>query len=305
VLHHLQRQVFIARDMAKITGLGKGLGALIDTGPLQVGGSSSINDIALDLIEANANQPRTHFDQEALEELAASIREIGVVSPITLRKNDDGTYLLIAGERRFRAAGMIGLKSIPAYIRTAADDQVVEMALVENIQREDLNAIEIALSFNRLMEDYQLTQERLSERVGKKRATIANYLRLLRLPAEIQIGIKDKKIDMGHARAILGLSDPVAQLQLYEMILKQGFSVRKVEELVRLYNETGAFAKTPTENPVEKPAEYDELTKQLTALFDTRVRLNSDDKGKGRITIAFKDDDELMRIMELLDQIAK
>lgn len=291
--------------MAKVTGLGRGLGALIDTGSLQVSGSSSINDIDLNLIITNVNQPRTHFDQEALEELASSIREIGVVSPITLRKNDDGTYLLIAGERRFRAAGMIGLKSIPAYIRTAADDQVMEMALVENIQREDLNAIEIALSFYRLMEEYQLTQERLSERVGKKRATIANYLRLLRLPAEIQIGIKDKKIDMGHARAILGLNDPVAQLQLYEMILKQGFSVRKVEELVRLYNKTESFSKRPVESPQEKPAEYNELNEHLTTLFNTRVRLSSDNKGKGRITIAFKDDDELSRIMGILDQINK
>ncbi len=291
--------------MAKVTGLGRGLGALIDTGSLQVSGSSSINDIDLNLIITNVNQPRTHFDQEALEELASSIREIGVVSPITLRKNDDGTYLLIAGERRFRAAGMIGLKSIPAYIRTAADDQVMEMALVENIQREDLNAIEIALSFYRLMEEYQLTQERLSERVGKKRATIANYLRLLRLPAEIQIGIKDKKIDMGHARAILGLNDPVAQLQLYEMILKQGFSVRKVEELVRLYNKTESFSKRPVESPQEKPAEYNELNEHLTTLFNTRVRLSSDNKGKGKITIAFKDDDELSRIMGILDQINK
>jgi ParB family chromosome partitioning protein len=292
--------------MAKITtGLGKGLGALIDTGSLNVGGSSSINDIDLDLIVANTNQPRTHFDPEAMEELATSIREIGVVSPITLRKNEDETYLLIAGERRYRAAKMIGLKSIPAYIRTAADDQVMEMALVENIQREDLNAIEIALSFYRLMEEYNLTQERLSERVGKKRATIANYLRLLRLPAEIQIGIKDKKIDMGHARAILGLNDPVAQLHLYEMILKEAYSVRKVEELVRLHNETDSFDKRPPTAPKEKPAEYQELKSRLTKLFDTRVRLTSDDKGKGRIVIPFKDDDELSRIMGLLDHIDK
>ncbi|HOG04609.1 MAG: ParB/RepB/Spo0J family partition protein [Paludibacter sp.] len=292
--------------MAKITtGLGKGLGALIDTDSLNVGGSSSINDIALDLIVVNTNQPRTHFDPEAMEELATSIREIGVVSPITLRKNEDNTYLLIAGERRYRAAKMIGLKSIPAYIRTAADDQVMEMALVENIQREDLNAIEIALAFYRLMEEYSLTQERLSERVGKKRATIANYLRLLRLPAEIQIGIKDKKIDMGHARAILGLNDPVAQLHLYEMILKQGFSVRKVEELVRLYNETESFEKKRPTASKEKPAEYQELKSRLTRLFDTRVKLVSDDKGKGKIIIPFKDDDELSRIMGLLDHIDK
>jgi len=180
--------------MAKnITGLGRGLGALIDTENISTGGSSSINEVDMDLIFANPNQPRTHFDEESLTELASSIRELGVISPITLRKNDNGTYLIIAGERRFRASKLIGLKSIPAYVKTAADEQVVEMALIENIQREDLNAIEIALTFYRLMEEYKLTQERLSERVGKKRTTVANYLRLLRLPAEIQMGIKDKK----------------------------------------------------------------------------------------------------------------
>ena len=166
--------------MAKTTGLGKGLGALIDTDNFNAVGSSSISDVDLNLIITNSNQPRTYFNQEAMEELAASIRELGVISPVTLKKNNDGTYLIIAGERRYRASKMVGLKSIPAYIRTAADEQVMEMALIENIQREDLNAIEIALSFYRLMEEYKLTQERLSERVGKKRATIANNLRLLK-----------------------------------------------------------------------------------------------------------------------------
>ncbi len=198
--------------MAKnITGLGRGLGALIDTETVNTGGSSSISEVDINLIVANPNQPRTHFDEEALSELAASIRELGVISPITLRKNEDGKYLIIAGERRYRASKQIGLRTIPAYVKTAADEQVMEMALIENIQREDLNAIEIALTFYRLMEEYKLTQERLSERVGKKRTTIANYLRLLRLPAEIQMGIKDKKIEMGHARAILGLPEPSQQ----------------------------------------------------------------------------------------------
>ena len=289
--------------MAKITGLGKGLGALIDTDNINASGSSSINDIALELIITNSNQPRTHFDEDAMQELGASIREMGVISPITLRKNSDGTYLIIAGERRFRASKSIGLKSIPAYIRTAADEQVMEMALIENIQREDLNAIEIALSFYRLMEEYKLTQEKLSERVGKKRATIANYLRLLKLPAEIQMGIKDKKIDMGHARAMLGLSNPVAQLNLYELIIKHGYSVRKVEELVRQFLELGRFEKSAAKESAVKLMEYKELKSRLGRLFGVKVQLASDNNGKGKISIPFTDDDDLSRLMELFDKI--
>jgi ParB family transcriptional regulator, chromosome partitioning protein len=293
--------------MAKnITGLGRGLGALIDTENISTSGSSSINEVELDLIFANPNQPRTHFDEETLTELAASIRELGVISPITLRKNDDGTYLIIAGERRFRASKLNGLKTIPAYIKTAADEQVMEMALIENIQREDLNAIEIALTFYRLMEEYKLTQERLSDRVGKKRATIANYLRLLRLPAEIQMGIKDKKIDMGHARAILGLTDPAAQLHLYESILKNDFTVRKVEELVRLFSETGSFeipVKPSVLNPVKSLPEFDELQTQLSKVFGTNVQFACNPDGKGKITIPFASDEELARLMDLFDTI--
>ena len=187
--------------MKKVTGLGRGLDALIDTTHVEPRGGSSINEVELAKIIANPNQPRRTFDQEALKELADSIKAHGVISPITLRKNDDGSYMIIAGERRFRAAKLAGLNTIPAYIRTAKDEQVMEWALIENIQREDLDAIEIALAYQRLIDDYNLTQERMSERVGKKRATVANYLRLLKLPAEIQIGIKEKKIDMGHARA--------------------------------------------------------------------------------------------------------
>ena len=293
--------------MAKhITGLGKGLGALIDTEHISTGGSSSINEVELDLIFANPNQPRTHFDEDALTELATSIRELGVISPITLRKNDDGTYLIIAGERRFRASKLVGLKSIPAYVKTAADEQVMEMALIENIQREDLNAIEIALTFYRLMEEYKLTQERLSDRVGKKRATIANYLRLLRLPAEIQMGIKDKKIDMGHARAILGLPEPAAQLHLYELILKGELSVRKVEELVRLYLASGSFeikTKPQVVNPVQKLPEFEDLQQQLSQVFGTNVQFSCNTDGKGKISIPFANDEEFARIMELFDKI--
>lgn len=292
--------------MAKnITGLGRGLGALIDNENISTSGSSSINEVEMHLIFANPNQPRSHFDEDALTELATSIRELGVISPITLRKNDDGTYLIIAGERRFRASKLVGLKTIPAYVKTAADEQVMEMALIENIQREDLNAIEIALTFYRLMEEYKLTQERLSERVGKKRATIANYLRLLRLPAEIQMGIKDKKIDMGHARAILGLNDPAVQLHLYEAIIQNDFTVRKVEELVRLYLETGSLDTKPKSgtNPVTNLQEFDDLQTQLSNVFGTKVQFNCNADGKGKISIPFASDEELARIMELFDKI--
>ncbi len=293
--------------MAKhtVTGLGRGLGALIDNDNFSTSGSSSISEVEMELIFANPNQPRSHFDEDALTELATSIRELGVISPITLRKNEDGTYLIIAGERRFRASKSVGLKTIPAYVKTAADEQVMEMALIENIQREDLNAIEIALTFYRLMEEYKLTQERLSERVGKKRTTIANYLRLLRLPAEIQMGIKDKKIDMGHARAILGINDPAIQLHLYELIVKNDFPVRKVEELVRLFIETGTFetGTKATPNPVKSLKEFDDLRNQLSHTFSTKVQFNCNPNGKGKITIPFSNDEELTRIMELFDKI--
>lgn len=292
--------------MAKNTGLGRGLGALIDIGSVSTSGSSSINEVEIALIYPNPNQPRTHFDEESLTELANSIRELGVISPVTLRKNDDETYLIIAGERRFRAAKSIGLTSIPAYVKTAADEEVMEMALIENIQREDLNAIEIALTFYRLMEEYKLTQDRLSDRVGKKRATIANYLRLLRLPAEIQMGLKNKKIDMGHARAILGLSEPAVQLKLYDLILKKDLNVRKVEEMVRNFLANGKFEGNPGQgkpNIVKDLKELNDLKSQLSTIFDTKVQMSVDQKGKGKITIPFANDDELMRIMQLIDKI--
>lgn len=286
-------------------GLGRGLGALIDTETIHTGGSSSISEVNLDLISANPNQPRTHFDEDALSELAASIEQLGVISPITLRQNEDGTFMIIAGERRFRASKLVGLRTIPAYVKTAIDEQVMEMALIENIQREDLNAIEIALTFQKLMEEYNLTQERLSERVGKKRATIGNYLRLLRLPAEIQMGIKNRKIDMGHARAILGLTDPALQLSMYDAILKNEYSVRKVEEIVRIYLETGVFgaAKKTKINPVADLKEFEAIKNQLRKVFGTKVDFVFQPDGKGKVSIPFANDEELARIMELLDKI--
>lgn len=210
--------------------LGRGLDALISTEEVKTAGSSSINEIELSKISVNPNQPRREFDPVALQELADSIAEIGIIQPITLRQLSEDSYQIIAGERRYRASIQAGLKSIPAYIRTADDENVMEMALIENIQREDLNSLEIALAYQHLLEQYALTQERLSERVGKKRTTIANYLRLLKLPAQIQVALKNREIDMGHARALLSLDDPKTQIRIFNEIQSQGYSVRKVEE---------------------------------------------------------------------------
>lgn len=273
--------------MKKNLGLGRGLDALIDTTHVSTGGSSSINEIPLAKIYANPDQPRHTFDEEALEELAQSIREHGIISPITLRKESNDRYMIIAGERRFRAAKLAGLEAIPAYIRTAKDEQVMEWALIENVQREDLDAIEIALAYQRLMDDYQLTQERMSERVGKKRATVANYLRLLKLPAEIQLGIKEKKIDMGHARAILGSPSPEQQLAIYKRILQNGLSVRKVEELV-------SAGKT-TRKRVKDTTDYTEQQNYL------RERLGRDVKiAANKLTISFRNEDELNELIHRL-----
>ena len=215
------------------TSKGRGLDALIDTTDVETQGSSNLNEISLQLIDPNPNQPRREFDEAALEELAASIREIGLVTPITLRQADNNRYQIIAGERRWRASQMAGLKSVPAYIRTVEDDSVMEMALVENIQREDLNAIEIALAYQHLAESTGMTQERISSRVGKSRTSVTNYMRLLKLPAQIQMALKNKELDMGHARALLSLESPSAQLKLFKEIQRNGYSVRKVEEIVQ------------------------------------------------------------------------
>ncbi|MBR1808644.1 MAG: ParB/RepB/Spo0J family partition protein [Paludibacteraceae bacterium] len=281
------------------TGLGRGLDALIDTSNVTTNGSSSISEVELSEIYPNPNQPRRNFSEEALEELAASIRELGVISPITLRKNEDGTYLIIAGERRFRAAHRAGLTSIPAYIRTAKDEQVMEMALIENIQREDLDAIEIALAYQRLIDEYNLTQERMSERVGKKRATIANYLRLLKLPAEIQVGIKDRNIDMGHARALLSLKTPQEQLLLYKRILKEDLSVRRVEQIVSgedVAEEQKEAAPKPKK--IQLKAEQKALSKKL----GVRVRISCSEDGKGKIVLPFNTQEQMEALIAYLDK---
>ncbi|MDR1455060.1 MAG: ParB/RepB/Spo0J family partition protein [Tannerella sp.] len=295
---------------ANKTKLGRGLGSLLAVEEPRTGGSSSISEIELSKIEPNPDQPRTYFENDALEELAASIRTYGIIQPITLKETAPDRYLIIAGERRYRAALKAGLQQVPAYIKTAADENVAEIALIENIQREDLNAIEIALTYQKLIDTKGYTQEALSERVGKKRATITNYLRLLKLPAEIQMGLKDKRIDMGHARALIPMDDPEIQLALYEQILTDGLSVRQVEEWVRNASEGGNEApETPA--PAAKksarkllPEEYGALRDLLSGFFRVKVKLTCDaQKGNGKIVIPFGSEVELERIMGLLDQM--
>ena len=286
--------------------LGRGLDALFSMDDVQTEGSSSINEIELSKINVNPNQPRREFDPVALQELADSIAEIGIIQPITLRQMDGGTYQIIAGERRFRASQLAGLSTIPAYIRTADDENVMEMALIENIQREDLNSVEIALAYQHLIEQYGITQERLSERVGKKRTTIANYLRLLKLPAPIQIGLQNKLIDMGHARALVALNDPKLQIKLYEDIVQHGYSVRKVEEMVKALAEgetvkSGSRKLAPKQNKLSK--EFDMLKEHLSSFFNTKVQLTCSEKGKGRISIPFNDEEELERIIGIFDTL--
>ncbi len=285
----------------KRNALGRGLDTLIPMDDVPARGTSAINEIPLDLISPNPEQPRTNFDDEALEELAMSIRQLGIIQPLSLRKNGPTSYQIIAGERRYRAALMAGLTTVPAYIRNANEAELTEMALIENIQREDLNAIEIALTFKKLIDQYSLTQERLSERIGKKRATIANFLRLLRLPAEVQIGLQNKKVDMGHARALLTIDSPALQLKLYNEILKQGLSVRRVEELAKQYQERSEKAKAPATKP--RDTELETLQTQLQRVFHAPVKLTCSSKGSGSISFKFKDEYELQRLIELFDSL--
>ena len=290
----------------KRSALGRGLDALITMDDLKTGGSSSISEIELSKIQPNPEQPRSIFEEESLEELATSIRSLGVIQPITLKEIGLDQYIIISGERRYRASLKAGLDRIPAYIKTAADENVVEMALIENIQREDLNSIEIALAYQKLIDNYGLTQEGLSERVGKKRATIANYLRLLKLPAEIQVGLKDKKIDMGHARALIPVEDPEVQLALYEQILKEGLSVRNVEEMVRSIAEGSMpeLAEKPkSDRKPMLPEEFKLLKDHLSRFFATKVQLTCNEKGKGKITIPFATEEELEKLIGLLDKL--
>jgi len=284
--------------MVKRNALGRGLGALIDDAEKMR--QAGISEVELKKIEANPFQPRSKFDEESLKELAASINEIGLIQPVTLRKTGEDSYQIIAGERRCRAAQLAGLETIPAYIRKAKDDGMLEMALVENIQREDLDAIEIALSYQRLMEELEFTQEELSSRVGKKRSTIANYLRLLRLPAIIQKGLRDKEISMGHARALINIEDADVQEMIYNQIVKHGFSVRKVEEIVRDLSEDNDEKQSKAKKR-ELPGKYRSMKGQLGKLLNSRIGISMNEKGKGKIVIPFKSGEDLERIVKIIE----
>lgn len=281
--------------------MGRGLGALIDDADKIKEQVSGIAEIEVSKIEANPFQPRTRFDQEALEELSASIREIGLIQPITLRRFDGEKFQIIAGERRFRAAQMAGLTKIPAFIREADDDGMLEMALVENIQREDLDSIEIALSYQRLIDECNLTQETLSTRVGKKRSTVSNYLRLLRLPAVIQKGLREKEISMGHARALINIPESETQVMIFEQILKYDFSVRRVEEIVRNLNAEKSGQEESATEKGKLPQQYHNFRESLAKFFPTPVKLSVNNEGKGKIIISFKSADDLQKIVKIIE----
>jgi len=287
--------------MIKRNALGRGLGALIDDS--EVGNNSPVsNEVEIDEIVANPFQPRINFDEESLRELASSIRELGIIQPITLRKLSPNKYQIIAGERRFRAAKIAGLTKIPSFIREAGDESMLEMALVENIQREDLDAIEVALSYQRLIEECKLTQESLSDKVGKKRSTISNYLRLLRLPAVVQKAIREQEITMGHARALVNIAEPETQIMIYRQVVKYDFSVRKTEEIVRKISAVDGEM-TPPKKPVPFPYEYSELKNHLTKYFNTSVGFKINELCKGKIEIPFKDSKDLERIIGIFDKL--
>lgn len=280
---------------------------MIDTADeIHTSGSSSINEIPVDRIVPNPNQPRHEFDEDALEELAESIRQLGIVQPITLRQMDDESYEIIAGERRWRASKLAGLTTIPAYVRTANDENMMQMALVENIQREDLNAIEVALAYQKLIEQYHLTQEELSEKVGKRRATVANALRLLKLPAPVQLALRNKSIDQGHARAILGAQEPSVMLKLFKEVQERGYSVRQVEEMVKALN-AGEIVKSGRHQLSNRknrlPEEYNELKGRLSDFFQTKVQMICSQQGKGKITINFGNEEELEKIIAMFDKM--
>ena len=285
-------------------GTGRGLDALIDTGSeLKTEGSSNLNEVDIALIEPNPNQPRREFDQEALQELASSTRELGIIQPITLRKVEGQKYQIIAGERRWRASQLAGLTKIPAYIVSVEDQGVMEMALVENIQREDLNAIEIALAYQHLAEATGMTQAKISERVGKSRAAVTNYMRLLKLPAQVQIALKNHEIEMGHARALLAIDSPSQQIRLFKEVQQQQYSVRKVEELVQALK-NGEDVKTARGRIAGKerlPEEFNILRSRLSQFFQTQVQMTCSAKGKGKITIPFDNEEQLEHIMNALD----
>ena len=295
--------------------LGKGIRALLQSmesetsveindkkSAQQENNNAAVSHISLDSIEVNPFQPRADFDETALKELSDSIKMHGVVQPITVRKVGTNKYQLISGERRTRAAKLAGLKEIPAYLRAANDQEMLEIALIENIQREDLNAIEVAIHFRRLLDECNLTHESLAERVGKDRSTVTNFLRLLKLPPEVQRGLKEKKISMGHARAILALEDPIAQIDIYKETITRNLSVRDVELLARDYrgkkqSSTSATTKKASGLSFELKKIQDEMASHLA----TRVQIKKDKQGKGEIVISFFSDDDLFRIKDIIE----
>jgi ParB family transcriptional regulator, chromosome partitioning protein len=295
----------------KKNALGRGLGALLEDSDTSarkreelasdVAAVNIISEIPLTQVEVNPFQPRTHFDQEALEELAESIKTQGIIQPITVRRLSQNQYQLISGERRLQASKIAGLQNIPAYIRTADDQQLLEMALIENIQRENLNAIEIALSYQRLISECNLKQEELGDRVGKKRTTVNNYLRLLKLPPDIQLGIKNARISMGHARALITIEDVDFQLSIYNKILSDELSVRKVEELVRSHQEDKNDAKKAANPKEDLNHELKNVQHRLQSHFGTRVLIKNGKDNKGEIRIPYISHEELNRILDLLN----
>jgi len=292
---------------AKKNALGRGLGALIDVGEEQQNQSlihspSAVNEILIKNISVNPFQPRTSFDEESLNELVMSVEEHGIIQPITVRRLADNSYQLISGERRIRAAEKAGLKRIPAFVREAGDENMMELALVENIQREDLDAIEVAISYARLIEEFELTQEALGDRVGKKRATIANYLRLLNLPVEIQTAIREKKISMGHARALLAIEDKEYQVEVFIKILSQDLSVRQVESLAKKSKNNEAPSQAPEEGT---RSDYEDLREHLSHYFGATIEFKRSNKGSGQIVIPFKSDEDLQRVVSILDKPGK
>jgi len=302
--------------MSKKKALGRGLNALLSDSNVeerlevdipvhtshttsQTAPTGGTTEISISHIEVNPFQPRTHFDQEALLELAESIKVHGIIQPITVRRLARDQYQLISGERRYQASKLAGLKSIPAYVRSADDQQMLEMALIENIQRENLNAIEIALSYQRLLSECSLKQEELGDRVGKNRATVTNYLRLLKLPPDVQIAVRDNKISMGHARAIINVENPDQQLYIFKKTLAEELSVRKVEELVRNLAHQKEDVKPEQPAPTSANREINQLQSQLSSHFGTRIVIKSDGK-KGEIKIPFLSVEDLNRILDIL-----
>lgn len=291
--------------MTKKNALGRGLGALIDGVEKEVLEKKvePNMDIDVDSIDGNPFQPRTHFDEQALEELAESIKKLGIVQPLTVREAEGGRYQLIAGERRLRAARLAGLSHVPAYIRTADDQAMLELALVENIQREDLDAIEVAISFQRLIEECRLTQEQLSERVGKQRSTVTNYIRLLRLPAEIQLGIRNKHLMMGHARTLVNIENPKTQMEVYYHIIDDDLSVRQAEELVRALQTEKIKDPAKRERKKKLNDDFRQLSDHLNRVFSTKVSFRINEQGKGKIVIPFESPEEMERILGVFDRL--